>query len=423
MIVAPNSPSARAHASTAPPASAGSASGTVTRANVRSGPIPSVADASSYTRSTDGEPGARGAHVERRADEELREHDRRGGEREPHVQRVRAPARRARTCRTRTAARARRPPAARRSAGRRSRRRRARPGKRPRASAYASGVPSASVSASDTLVVSSEMRSAASALGERDRRRRSAPARGARRARRAGPRRTGPGAPRRPRPRRGSSLHRYGARGARPLRGYAARHAASRKHLVDLALRTPGLDPAADALAGAVNGAYAAAGAGEAAAQGRAQRHLARPQPAPRDHRRAGRRVDGGARARRARRAARRADRRRGRAARRARRRRDRPDGLARHVRQAAPAGRRARRAQRRGDAAVRRVVARARQGARRRRRCCPSLGYGVVSLSALYGGAISLDLQIGVNRTSATEPPRGEVDVGGARPTCPTAG
>jgi nitrite reductase/ring-hydroxylating ferredoxin subunit/uncharacterized membrane protein len=39
-------------------------------------------------------------------------------------------------------------------------------------------------------------------------------------------------------------------------------------------------------------------------------------------------------------------------------------------------------------------------------------LGYGVVSLSAVYGGTLSLDLQIGVNRTSATDPPAGEVDV-----------
>jgi nitrite reductase/ring-hydroxylating ferredoxin subunit len=39
-------------------------------------------------------------------------------------------------------------------------------------------------------------------------------------------------------------------------------------------------------------------------------------------------------------------------------------------------------------------------------------LGYGVVSLSALYGGTLSLDLQIGVNRTTATEPPADEVDV-----------
>ncbi|HEY0382392.1 MAG TPA: Rieske 2Fe-2S domain-containing protein [Candidatus Elarobacter sp.] len=39
-------------------------------------------------------------------------------------------------------------------------------------------------------------------------------------------------------------------------------------------------------------------------------------------------------------------------------------------------------------------------------------LGYGVVSVSALYGGALSLDLQIGVNRTSAAEPPAGETDV-----------
>ncbi len=40
------------------------------------------------------------------------------------------------------------------------------------------------------------------------------------------------------------------------------------------------------------------------------------------------------------------------------------------------------------------------------------TLGYGVVSLSALYGGTLSLDLQIGVNKTSATDPPEGEVDV-----------
>jgi nitrite reductase/ring-hydroxylating ferredoxin subunit/uncharacterized membrane protein len=39
-------------------------------------------------------------------------------------------------------------------------------------------------------------------------------------------------------------------------------------------------------------------------------------------------------------------------------------------------------------------------------------LGYGLVSLSALYGGTLSLDLQIGVNRTSATDPPADEVDV-----------
>jgi len=40
------------------------------------------------------------------------------------------------------------------------------------------------------------------------------------------------------------------------------------------------------------------------------------------------------------------------------------------------------------------------------------TLGYGIVSLSALYGGTLSLDLQIGVNRTSATDPPVAEVDV-----------
>ena len=40
------------------------------------------------------------------------------------------------------------------------------------------------------------------------------------------------------------------------------------------------------------------------------------------------------------------------------------------------------------------------------------ALGYGVVSLSALYGGTLSLDLQIGVNRASVPEPPADEVDV-----------
>ncbi|HEX3466285.1 MAG TPA: Rieske 2Fe-2S domain-containing protein [Candidatus Elarobacter sp.] len=40
------------------------------------------------------------------------------------------------------------------------------------------------------------------------------------------------------------------------------------------------------------------------------------------------------------------------------------------------------------------------------------SVGYAVVALSALYGGAISLDLQIGVNHAHGAEPPEGEVDV-----------
>jgi nitrite reductase/ring-hydroxylating ferredoxin subunit/uncharacterized membrane protein len=40
------------------------------------------------------------------------------------------------------------------------------------------------------------------------------------------------------------------------------------------------------------------------------------------------------------------------------------------------------------------------------------ALGYGVVSLSALYGGTLSLDLQIGVNRAGVPEPPADEVDV-----------
>ena len=41
------------------------------------------------------------------------------------------------------------------------------------------------------------------------------------------------------------------------------------------------------------------------------------------------------------------------------------------------------------------------------------ALGYGVVSLSALYGGTLSLDLQIGVNRSSVPELPADEVDAG----------
>jgi nitrite reductase/ring-hydroxylating ferredoxin subunit/uncharacterized membrane protein len=39
-------------------------------------------------------------------------------------------------------------------------------------------------------------------------------------------------------------------------------------------------------------------------------------------------------------------------------------------------------------------------------------LGYGIASLSALYGGTMSLDLQIGVNHANATEPPAEETDV-----------
>ncbi len=40
------------------------------------------------------------------------------------------------------------------------------------------------------------------------------------------------------------------------------------------------------------------------------------------------------------------------------------------------------------------------------------TVGYGIVSLSALYGGTMSLDLQIGVNHAHATEPPVEEIDV-----------
>ena len=41
------------------------------------------------------------------------------------------------------------------------------------------------------------------------------------------------------------------------------------------------------------------------------------------------------------------------------------------------------------------------------------TIGYGVVSLGALYGGAISLDMQIGVNHAHFAEPPEDEIDVG----------
>jgi nitrite reductase/ring-hydroxylating ferredoxin subunit/uncharacterized membrane protein len=40
------------------------------------------------------------------------------------------------------------------------------------------------------------------------------------------------------------------------------------------------------------------------------------------------------------------------------------------------------------------------------------TIGYGIVSLSALYGGTMSLDLQIGVNHAHASEPPTEEIDV-----------
>jgi nitrite reductase/ring-hydroxylating ferredoxin subunit len=39
--------------------------------------------------------------------------------------------------------------------------------------------------------------------------------------------------------------------------------------------------------------------------------------------------------------------------------------------------------------------------------------GYAAVSLGALYGGALSLDLQIGVNHAHGNEPPDGEIDAG----------
>lgn len=40
-------------------------------------------------------------------------------------------------------------------------------------------------------------------------------------------------------------------------------------------------------------------------------------------------------------------------------------------------------------------------------------LGYGLVSLAALYGGTISLDMQIGVNHARMTDPPFDETDAG----------
>ncbi len=40
------------------------------------------------------------------------------------------------------------------------------------------------------------------------------------------------------------------------------------------------------------------------------------------------------------------------------------------------------------------------------------TVGYAVVTLGALYGGAISLDMQIGVNHAHAADPPESEVDV-----------
>lgn len=40
------------------------------------------------------------------------------------------------------------------------------------------------------------------------------------------------------------------------------------------------------------------------------------------------------------------------------------------------------------------------------------TLGYGIVSLGAVYGGGMSLDLQIGVNHAHASDPPHDETDV-----------
>ncbi len=41
------------------------------------------------------------------------------------------------------------------------------------------------------------------------------------------------------------------------------------------------------------------------------------------------------------------------------------------------------------------------------------TIGLGVVSVGALYGGALSLDLHVGVNRAHDAEPPEDDVDVG----------
>ncbi len=91
MIVAPNSPVPRAHASAEPAPSPLRASGSATRPNVRPGPAPSVRDASSSAGIDRLERGDRGAEVERRRDEHDREHDGRLRERDldpDHVDRL-----------------------------------------------------------------------------------------------------------------------------------------------------------------------------------------------------------------------------------------------------------------------------------------------------------------------------------------------
>ena len=80
MMVAPNSPKARAQAMTAPPASEGRASGTVMRRNVRQGRAPRVGGDGFEALVDALEAGAGGADVEGGGDEHLRQHDGGGGE-------------------------------------------------------------------------------------------------------------------------------------------------------------------------------------------------------------------------------------------------------------------------------------------------------------------------------------------------------
>ncbi len=53
---------------------------------------------------------------------------------------------------------------------------------------------------------------------------------------------------------------------------------------------------------------------------------------------------------------------------------------------------------------------------------CLSTAGFGIAALSALYGGVMSLDLQIGVNRAHASDPPADEADAG-ARDDIPDGG
>ena len=118
MIVAPNSPSARAQVMTRPAASAVRASGNVIDRNSRHSEAPSTRAASSSSRSVPDDPGSSGADEERRRHERLREHDGERGERDRDPERA-SGSPRGRDARTRAAGRGRRPRAAARSAGRR----------------------------------------------------------------------------------------------------------------------------------------------------------------------------------------------------------------------------------------------------------------------------------------------------------------